>query len=68
MSVAPRAFIRSNFDFGAVSTTTTMQGTPAALAAYATPWPALPALIVQTPRLRSGSDNAATAFAAPRNL
>ncbi len=33
MSVAPSAFIRSNFDFGAVSTTTTVHGTFAALAA-----------------------------------
>src|SRR5215467_6717463 len=68
MSFAPSDFIRSNFDFGAVSTTTTVHRTPVARAAYATPWPAFPALIVQTPCLRSASDNAATALAAPRNL
>src|SRR5439155_22675176 len=67
-SFAPNAFIRSIFDWGAVSITTTVQGTPAFRAAYATPCPALPALIVHTPRLRSDSDNIATALAAPRNL
>ena len=41
--------MRSTLVSGAVSMTTTVQGTPAARAAYATPWPALPALIVHTP-------------------
>ena len=43
-----------------------MHGTPACLAAYATPCPALPALIVQTPRFRSESGNIATALAAQK--
>src|SRR6266498_5529758 len=66
-SSAPNARMRSSFAAGAVSIATTVQGTPAARAAYATPWPALPALIVQTPRRRSASDNRATALAAPRD-
>ena len=45
--------MRSIFACGAVSTTTTVHGMPAFRAAYATPCPAFPALIVQTPRLRS---------------
>jgi len=68
MSFAPSARIRSIFDSGAASITTTVHGTPDCLAAYATPCPALPALIVQTPRLRSDSGSIATALAAPRNL
>ena len=68
MSFAPSAFMRSIFAAGAVSIATTVHGTPAARAAYATPWPAFPALIVQTPHLRSASGNIATALAAPRNL
>ena len=67
-SFAPSARMRSSFAAGAVSMATTVHGTPAARAAYATPWPALPALIVQTPRRRSASDNSATALAAPRSL
>src|SRR6267142_5012671 len=67
-SFAPNARMRSSLAAGAVSIATTVQGTPAARAAYATPWPALPALIVQTPRRRSASDNSATALAAPRSL
>src|SRR6266568_787996 len=67
-SFAPNARMRSSFAAGAVSIATTVHGTPAARAAYATPWPALPALIVQTPRQRSASDNSATALAAPRSL
>ena len=55
--------MRSSFDLGAVSSTTTLHGTPASRAAYATPCPALPALIVQTPRARSAAGNDATAFA-----
>ena len=43
--------MRSSFEVGAVSIATTVHGTPACRAAYATPWPALPALIVHTPRL-----------------
>jgi hypothetical protein len=53
---------------GAVSIATTVQGTPNARAAYATPCPALPALTVHTPQARSSSDRLATAFAAPRIL
>ncbi len=68
MSVAPRAFMRSIFAAGAVSITTTEHGTPACRAAQATPWPALPALMVHTPRRRSASDSMATALAAPRSL
>src|SRR5262245_7853398 len=49
--------MRSSFEAGAVSIATTVQGTPASRAAYATPCPALPALIVHTPRLRSAVDN-----------
>src|SRR6266700_6314247 len=67
-SFAPSARMRSSFAAGAVSIATTLHGTPAARAAYATPWPALPALIVHTPRRRSASDNSATALAAPRSL
>jgi hypothetical protein len=48
--------------------TTTVHGTPASRAAYATPCPALPALMVQTPLLRSSAGSNATAFAAPRSL
>src|ERR1700680_2720891 len=60
--------MRSSFDAGAVSMATTVQGTPALRAAYATPCPAFPALIVQTPRFRASSESAATALAAPRSL
>ena len=60
--------MRSSFATGAVSIATTVQGTPTCRAAYATPCPALPALIVHTPRLRSASDSMATALAAPRSL
>src|ERR1700679_937796 len=60
--------MRSIFETGAVSIATTVHGTPAKRAAYATPWPALPALIVQTPRWRSLSGIIATALTAPRNL
>src|SRR6266550_2011778 len=67
-SFAPSARMRWSFAAGAVSIATTVHATPAARAAYATPWPALPALIVQTPRRRSASDNSATALAAPRSL
>src|SRR6266516_4674579 len=67
-SFAPNARMRSSFAAGAVSIATTVHGTPAARAAYATPWPAFPALIVQTPRRRSASDKSATALAAPRSL
>src|SRR6266566_2172863 len=67
-SFAPSARMRSSFAAGAVSIATTLHGTPAARAAYATPWPALPALIVHTPRRRSASDSSATALAAPRSL
>src|SRR6266702_142111 len=44
-SFAPNARMRSSLAAGAVSMATTVHGTPAARAAYATPWPALPALI-----------------------
>src|SRR5262245_66516672 len=67
-SFAPSARMRSSFAVGAVSIATTVHGTPAARAAYATPCPALPALIVQTPRRRSASDSKATALAAPLSL
>ena len=60
--------MRSILEAGAVSIATIVHGMPAARAAYATPCPALPALIVQTPRLRSVSDSIATALAAPLNL
>ena len=60
--------MRSIFAAGAVSMMTTVQGTPARRAAYATPCPALPALIVQTPRRRAASDIMATALTAPRSL
>ena len=60
--------MRSTFVSGAVSITTTVHGTPASRAAYATPCPALPALIVQTPLRALLGVSIATAFAAPRIL
>ena len=48
--------------------TTTVHGIPASRAANATPCPALPALIVQTPLRASSGESIATAFAAPRIL
>src|SRR2546426_6323567 len=67
-SFAPNARMRSSFAAGAVSVAATLHGTPAARAAYATPLPALPALVVQTPGPRPASDKSATAVAAPRAL
>src|SRR5216117_1886364 len=51
-SFAPSARMRSSFAAGAVSIATTVHGTPAARAAYATPWPALPALLSDAERRR----------------
>ena len=60
--------MRSILAVGAFSITTTVHATPACRAAYATPCPALPALIVQTPLARSAGGILATALAAPRSL
>src|SRR5205085_2230089 len=68
MMFAPRSRMRSSFVSGAVSIATTVHEIPASRAAYATPCPALPALIVHTPLLRASGVSIATAFAAPRNL
>ena len=65
---APSLRMRSIFVSGAVSIATTVQATPKPRAANATPWPAFPALIVQTPLLLASGDSIATAFAAPRSL
>ena len=50
--VAPRRSMAASLVCGAVSITSTWHGTPALRAASATPWPALPALTVQTPSAR----------------
>src|SRR6266851_4655528 len=65
---APRLRMRSSLVSAAVSIATTVHAIPASRAAYATPCPALPALMVQTPFLRASGDSIATAFAAPRIL
>src|SRR5579864_7149876 len=58
----------SSLAIGAVSITSTLHGTPAFRAASATPWAALPALTVHTPRLRCSSGRRRTALYAPRIL
>src|ERR1700674_1860727 len=64
----PRRRTASNLAAGAASIMRILQGTPALRAASATPWAALPALTVQTPRRLSFSGKSRTALYAPRIL
>ena len=58
----------ASFVSGAVSGTTAVHGTPASLAAHASPCAMFPALTVQTPSASCSGEHWRTAFAAPRSL
>ena len=64
----PSRSIASSFVFGAVSGTTTVQGTPRSRAPQATPWAMLPALAVTTPFASASGGASAIALSAPRIL